>query len=311
MKQQQTALGRLKVLLLAIGLASTAQPSLASDNFDKPVPGGAPLEQLRASSYLGGVSLERQRSWQPAAAYQLGMLSRGYGPTTAEREAGPSTPQSNIGIDSMQTAAIIPGVFGSVALSMRNFPASARWAPVYEAIVGCSAGSACERKSAAFAAIIDVVRGKAFSDKLSFVNSSVNRLIAYKKDGAVYGKFDYWAKPLEILDHRAGDCEDFAILKMTALLRAGIPAQSMSLVVLQDRRRNFFHAVLSVSTGSGTFILDNLSNLVLRDSDLPDYQPLYSVSTNRAWIHGAKSGAAQVAEIKGGFASVAPGEGFQ
>ncbi len=113
MKQQQTALGRLKVLLLAIGLASTAQPSLASDNFDKPVPGGAPLEQLRAPSYLGGVSLERQRSWQPAAAYQLGMLSRSYGPATVEREAGPSTPQSNIGIDSMQTATIIPGVFGS------------------------------------------------------------------------------------------------------------------------------------------------------------------------------------------------------
>ena len=121
-----------------------------------------------------------------------------------------------------------------------------------------------------------MARGKRFSDKLSFVNSSINRAIAYKKDSVVYGKFDYWAKPSEILERRAGDCEDFAILKMTALLRAGIPAQSMSLVVLQDRRRGFFHAVLSVSTGSGTFILDNLSNLVLRDSDLPDYVPLYS-----------------------------------
>ncbi|MER9953078.1 hypothetical protein [Mesorhizobium sp. M0047] len=43
----------------------------------------------------------------------------------------------------------------------------------------------------------------------------------------------------------------------------------MSLVVIQDRRRKFFHAVLSVSTGSGTFILDSLSNAVLRDSDFP------------------------------------------
>ena len=57
----------------------------------------------------------------------------------------------------------------------------------------------------------------------------------------VYGKLDYWAKPSEILERRAGDCEDFAILKMAALLRAGIPAQSMSLVVLQDRKRGFFH----------------------------------------------------------------------
>ena len=152
---------------------------------------------------------------------------------------------------------------------------------------------------------------KGFSDKLSFVNSSINRVIAYKKDSAVYGKLDYWAKPSEILERRAGDCEDFAILKMTALLRAGVPAQAMSLVVLQDRRRKFFHAVLSVSTGSGTFILDSLSNAVVRDSDLPDYLPLYSFSTDRAWIHGARAGGAQMADIKGGFATVAPGEGSQ
>ncbi|MCZ8547901.1 transglutaminase-like cysteine peptidase [Mesorhizobium qingshengii] len=313
MKKQNTARGttRLKVLLLAIGVAGLAQPSLANNGFGTAAPAGALLEKVQAPSYLGGVSLERPRPSQPAAAYRIGVVLGGYGPAIADREIDPSMAQGDIGIDPVQTAAIIPGVFGSVALSMRNFPASARWAPVYQAIVGCSAGSACERKSAAFAAIIDVVRGKEFSDKLSYINSSVNRLIAYKKDSTVYGKFDYWAKPSEILDRRAGDCEDFAILKMTALLRAGIPAQSMSLVVLQDRKRNFFHAVLSVSTSSGTFILDNLSNIVLRDSDLPTYQPLYSVSTNRAWIHGAKSGAAQVADIKGGFASVAPGEGLQ
>ena len=311
MKQQRITLSRLKVLLLAIGLVGAPQPSLASDHFEKPDRGSLPVKELLALSYLGGVSLERERSWQPEAAYKLGALPLVYGPASAERTADPSTIQVDTKIDPVQTAAIIPGVFGTVAFPMRNFPASARWTPVYQAIVGCSAGSPCERKSAAFAAIIDVARGKSVSDKLSFVNSSVNRLIAYKKDSAVYGKFDYWAEPSEILDRRAGDCEDFAILKMTALLRAGIPAQSMSLVVLQDRRRNFFHAVLSVSTGGGTFILDNLSNLILRDSDLPDYQPLYSVSTDRAWIHGTRSGAMKVADIKGGFTSVAPGEGLQ
>ncbi|MBZ9775970.1 transglutaminase-like cysteine peptidase [Mesorhizobium sp. CO1-1-8] len=194
---------------------------------------------------------------------------------------------------------------------MRNFPVAARWAPVYRAITACSAGSACEHKSAAFAGMIAAAQGKGFSEKLSFVNSSVNRLIAYRKDSVVYGKLDYWAKPSEILERRAGDCEDFAILKMTALLRAGIPTQSMALVVLQDRKRGFFHAVLSVSTGSGTFILDSLSNTVVRDSDLPDYVPLYSFSTDRAWIHGSRPGGAQMADIKGGFATVAPGEGFQ
>jgi predicted transglutaminase-like cysteine proteinase len=234
-----------------------------------------------------------------------------YGAAVADRGDGSSTAQDEAGIDPVQTASIIPGVFGSVALSMRNFPVAARWAPVYRAITACSAGSACERKSAAFAGMISAAQGKGFSEKLSFVNSSVNRLIAYRKDSVVYGKLDYWAKPSEILERRAGDCEDFAILKMTALLRAGIPTQSMALVVLQDRKRGFFHAVLSVSTGSGTFILDSLSNTVVRDSDLPDYVPLYSFSTDRAWIHGSRPGGAQMADIKGGFATVAPGEGFQ
>lgn len=307
MKKEKSASGKtgLKVLLLAIGLVGLAGPSFANAvSSDVAAPGSA-LEKVQTPPCLGGVSLARPQPWQPAALYQIGMVFGSYGPVPADHGDGEA------GIDPVQTASIIPGVFGSVALSMRNFPVAARWAPVYRAITACSAGSPCERKSAAFAGMVSAAQGKGFSEKLSFVNSSVNRLIAYRKDSVVYGKLDYWAKPSEILERRAGDCEDFAILKMTALLRAGIPTQSMALVVLQDRKRGFFHAVLSVSTGSGTFILDSLSNSVVRDSDLPDYVPLYSFSTDRAWIHGSRPGGAQMAEIKGGFATVAPGEGFQ
>ncbi|RUU11242.1 transglutaminase [Mesorhizobium sp. USDA-HM6] len=299
----------IKVLLLAIGLAGMANPSSASA-----ISVGNPASQtVPAPANLGGVSLARLQPWQPVAAYRITGVVGAYGPFEVRPTAGSASGEGTLGIDPIQvdpiqTGAIIPGVFGSVALSMRNFPVAARWAPVYKAIVDCTPGSGCDRENAVFAGIIDIARAKGFRDKLAFVNSSINRLIAYRKDSAVYGKLDYWAKPSEILEHRAGDCEDFAILKMAALLRAGIPAQSMSLVVLQDRRRKFFHAVLSVSTGSGAFILDSLSNNVAMDSDLPDYVPLYSFSTDRAWIHGSKSGS-QVADIAGGFAAVAPGEG--
>ena len=157
--------------------------------------------------------------------------------------------------------------------------------------------------------MVKTAREKGFLEKLDGINRGVNGLIAYKRDKAVYGSLDHWAKPAEILKRGAGDCEDFAILKMAALLDAGIPAQSMSLVVLQDSQKGVFHAVLSVSTGSGTFILDNVRNNVVKDTSLPSYVPLYSFSTDRAWIHGSKAGSAQVAETKGGFASIAPGEG--
>ncbi|TPK92969.1 MULTISPECIES: transglutaminase-like cysteine peptidase [unclassified Mesorhizobium] len=302
MKIQKAAPTGIKVLLLAIGLAAQADPSSASAN------SGAvqALQKVPAPASLGGVSLARPLPWQSASAYRIADVSVGYTPAVPYEAEAHAT--ADPGIDPIQTAAIIPGVFGSVALSMHNFPVAARWAPVYRAIVDCTAGSVCDRESPAFAEIVKIAGDKGFRDKLAFVNSSINRLIAYRKDSVVYGKLDYWAKPSEILEHRAGDCEDFAILKMAALLRAGIPAQSMSLVVLQDRRRKFFHAVLSVSTGSGAFILDSLGNAVLRDSELPDYVPLYSFSTDRAWIHGSKSGA-QVADIAGGFTTVAPGEG--
>ncbi|BCH04119.1 transglutaminase [Mesorhizobium loti] len=313
MTKEKSALGAsgLKALLLAIGIFGLSHPSFAST-----VPAGADrvdslLANVETPPVLGGISLLRRQPWQPASAYRIGMVLGSYGPATSGQETGLSTAQGNAGIDPIQTAAIIPGVFGSVALSMHNFPVSARWAPVYKAIVDCSAGTACDGKNSIFTAIVNAAKDKRFVDKLSFINSSINHAIAYKKDSVVYGKLDYWAKPSEILERRAGDCEDFAILKMAALLRAGIPAQSMSLVVLQDRKRGFFHAVLSVSTGSGVFILDSLSNVVSRDSDLPDYVPLYSFSTDRAWIHGTRPGAAQVADIKGGLATVAPGEGLQ
>ena len=312
MKKEKSALGitGLKLLLLAMAITSLPQPSSASAvAVDTGVVAGM-LAAVETPSSLGGVSLVRPQPLQPISAYRIGMNFGNYGPAAVDENPAPSIAQDDAGLDPIQTAAIIPGVFGSVALSMRNFPVSARWAPVYKAIVDCTADSACERKNSAFAAIVNAARDKRFIDKLSFVNSSINRAISYKKDSVVYGKLDYWAKPAEILEHRAGDCEDFAILKMAALLHAGIPAQSMSLVVLQDRKRGFFHAVLSVSTGSGVFILDSLSNVVSRDSDLPSYVPLYSFSTDRAWIHGAKTGSAQIADIKGGLSTVAPGEGL-
>lgn len=212
------------------------------------------------------------------------------------------------GIDPMPTAAIIPGVFRSVAIPMRNFPVSARWAPIYRAISGC-AGNACGQPSKGFGKIVGAARQDGFLAKLDRINRGVNGLIAYKRDKAVYGSLDHWAKPAEILKRGVGDCEDFAILKMAALVDAGVPAQSMSLVVLQDSEKGVFHAVLSVATGSGTFILDNVRNSVVKDTSLPSYVPLYSFSTDRAWIHGSKTGGAKVAQ--NGFTSIAPGEGPQ
>jgi predicted transglutaminase-like cysteine proteinase len=287
----------LRSLLLAVGLAGlSVQPAASSSLAGEPA--------LDGLVFLGGIALRNPdvaARRDPAPVYTV------YDPEAIARYLEPAVTET--GIDPMQTAAIIPGVFRSVAIPMKNFPVSARWAPIYRAINGC-AGSACGRNKG-FARIVGAARQEGFLAKLDRVNRGVNGLIAYRRDKSIYGSLDYWAKPAEILKRGAGDCEDFAILKMAALVDAGIPAQSLSLVVLQDSQKGVFHAVLSVATGSGTFILDNVRNNVVKDTSLPSYVPLYSFSTDRAWIHGSKPGGAQVAETKGGFALIAPGEGPQ
>jgi len=303
MKQKQKYLGWTisRAILLAVGLLGSTQAFAASS------PTAGVAGELPAPAFLGGLALADLAA---ESATKLGAIYAAYDTEAIGRYLKPAAVAGPIGIDPMQTAAIIPGVFGSVAIPMKNFPVSARWAPIYRAISSCS-GGACGQKSKAFAMVVGTARSKGFLEKLDGINRGVNGLIAYKRDKTVYGSLDHWAKPGEILKRGAGDCEDFAILKMAALLDAGIPAHSMSLIVLQDSQKGVFHAVLSVATGSGTFILDNVRNNVVKDTSLPAYVPLYSFSTDRAWIHGSKTGSAQVAETKGGFASIAPGEGPQ
>ncbi|PWK76752.1 transglutaminase-like cysteine peptidase [Aminobacter sp. AP02] len=295
----------LKTFAAALTLFAVLDGATASERIET---AATHASQAPAPQLLGGLMLvEAKTATAELKPFQFGGDFDGY--ALALRSTSEDLATATPGIDTMKTAAIIPGVFGSVAIPMRNFPVAGRWAKVYSQISDCADADACGKNGAILSGLAVSSRDGKFLDKLVSVNRAVNTMIAYRKDEVVYGNLDYWAKPAEILSRGAGDCEDFAILKMAALIEAGVPAQSMSLVVLQDRSRGVFHAVLSVATQSGTFILDNLSNGVLRDGDLKSYIPLYSFSTDRAWIHGAKSGSEQIATASGGFSAIAPGEG--
>ncbi|MFC5069430.1 transglutaminase-like cysteine peptidase [Flaviflagellibacter deserti] len=157
---------------------------------------------------------------------------------------------------------------------------------------------------------VETALGQSLEDKLFTVNSFVNRTIAYKSDNEVYGSLDHWSKPDETLSRGKGDCEDFALLKMAALRAAGVPDDSMTLVVLRDTRRNLFHAVLSVATDKGNFILDNVRDAILPDSSLPQYRALYSMNDRGTWIHGYPSDNKEAAG-RTSIEAVQPGEGTE
>ena len=100
-------------------------------------------------------------------------------------------------------------------------------------------------------------------------------------------------------------------MKMALLRSIGVPARSMSMVILKDRERDLYHAVLSVSTNKGHFILDNMSDSVVLDTQLAHYQPLFSFSENRSWIHGVRAAGkgTEVAALGVSQGSIVPGAG--
>jgi len=70
---------------------------------------------------------------------------------------------------------------------------------------------------------------------------------------------DWWTYP----DDGAGDCSDYMLLKRKLLIEAGWPRSAALATVVIDRDGEG-HAVLTVTTDQGDFILDNLTDKLLR-----------------------------------------------
>ncbi|WP_454853404.1 transglutaminase-like cysteine peptidase [Rhizobium binxianense] len=85
------------------------------------------------------------------------------------------------------------------------------------------------------------------------VNATVNNTITPMTDKEIYGREEVWAYPTT-----AGDCEDFALLKRRILIQRGFsPADLLMTVVRKPDGEG--HAVLTLRTEEGDFILDNLA----------------------------------------------------
>ncbi|MGP4749337.1 transglutaminase-like cysteine peptidase [Agrobacterium pusense] len=93
------------------------------------------------------------------------------------------------------------------------------------------------------------------------VNYTVNTTITPMTDMEVYGVEERWAYPTTV-----GDCEDFVLLKRKMLMNKGFSASNLLItVVLQPNGEG--HAVLTVRTDRGDFVLDNMRNKVMNWSE--------------------------------------------
>lgn len=93
------------------------------------------------------------------------------------------------------------------------------------------------------------------------INTYVNGKVAPVSDQDLYGEPEHWAYPTD-----AGDCEDYLLLKKRYLEGLGFPPEALLITVVLDEKKEG-HAVLTVTTDGGDFVLDNRRNEILRWSD--------------------------------------------
>ncbi len=98
---------------------------------------------------------------------------------------------------------------------------------------------------------------------LEKINTATNRLVPYKTDAEIYNQSDYWSSPVKTLLN-GGDCEDFALLNVIALILNGWPTDKTHILIgytmIEGRRQP--HAVLQVETTQGRLILNNMNNRI-------------------------------------------------
>ena len=95
--------------------------------------------------------------------------------------------------------------------------------------------------------------------ELNRINKAVNAAIEPVSNLAHWGTMlDHWDYPVD----GKGDCKIYALFKRKLLVERGFPRQALLMTIVRDRSGEG-HAVLTVKTDRGDFILDNLTDEIL------------------------------------------------
>jgi predicted transglutaminase-like cysteine proteinase len=113
----------------------------------------------------------------------------------------------------------------------------------------------CEVKATAAR---DIVLSPDAWASMAQVNDWVNTNIKPMTDVEHWGVVERWNYP----DDGYGDCEDYVLLKRRMLIKAGWPRSALLITVVRDKKGDG-HAVLTVKTNRGEYILDNQEDKIL------------------------------------------------
>ena len=125
------------------------------------------------------------------------------------------------------------------------------------------------------------------------INSQVNAEVRAADDSTLFQEPEHWA-----VAGKAGDCEDYVLLKRRLLRQAGFPDAALLITIVRDER-NEGHAVLTLATPEGDFILDNRRDRMLSPA-ATGYRFIKRQSTSdpMRWVSLADSQTPEVASTR-------------
>lgn len=125
------------------------------------------------------------------------------------------------------------------------------------------------------------------------INNAVNMAVAPLTDMEMWGQEEYWSYP-----DGQGDCEDYVLEKRRQLMALGVPAGDLLITVVRQPNGDG-HAVLTVRTGRGEFVLDNLEPRVLAWADTEyTYLKRQSERNSGVWVQINDGRADAVASVR-------------
>lgn len=122
-------------------------------------------------------------------------------------------------------------------------------------------------------------------DVVRDINALVNENVEPLTDWEIHGQEEVWSYPGLV-----GDCEDYVLLKRQMLIEKGF-APSDLLITVVRRPDGEGHAVLTLRTSKGDFVLDNLDSEVRLWSETPyNYLKRQATFHTGRWVNIENSG---------------------
>lgn len=93
--------------------------------------------------------------------------------------------------------------------------------------------------------------------QVSAINIHTNQNVTSGNDLELFGEDEHWT-----IAGKAGDCEDYVLLKKKKLEELGYPSSALLITVVLDEN-NEGHAVLTITADTGDYVLDNRRDEIL------------------------------------------------